>query len=234
MRAAVTFAQSPAVSVAAPPAAFTGVSLVQPVQSAAAPAAVISTSGAMGPAVATTVTPVAATTATPVVAATAVPIKQALAQSVQDAASKAASKVASAAAPVVSQVAQVSSEVILPPLSLQANAAATNRSDCISADHSSERQVKNRYRMARSARQTICRATGIVLHGQILASQVQNVWRVDVIMQIDALKQKAKPSEVVVTPVQTPQPVSGATPVILTPPPVSLGTSTPSLCVPRI
>ena len=125
MRAAVTFAQSPAVSVAAPPAAFTGVSLVQPVQSAAAPAAVISTtSGAMGPAVATTVmpvvattaTPVVATTATPVVATTAVPVKQALAQSVQDAASKAASKVASAAAPVVSQVAQVSSEVTRPPL----------------------------------------------------------------------------------------------------------------------
>ena len=117
MHAAVTFAQSPAVSVAAPPAAFTGISLVQPVQSAAAPAAVISTtSGAMGPAVATTVMPVVATTATPVVATTAVPVKQALAQSVQDAASKAASKVASAAAPVVSQVAQVSSEVTRPPL----------------------------------------------------------------------------------------------------------------------
>ena len=51
-------------------------------------------------------------------------------------------------------------------------------------------------------------------------------------MQVDALKQKAKPSEVVVTPVQTPQPVSGATPVILTPPPVSLVTCTPSPCMP--
>ena len=50
-------------------------------------------------------------------------------------------------------------------------------------------------------------------------------------MQVDALKQKAKPSEVVVTPVQTPQPVSG-TPVILTPPPVSLVTLTSSPCMP--
>ena len=72
----------------------------------------------------------------------------------------------------------------------------------------------------------------MVLHGQILASQVQNVWRVDVIMQVDTLKQKAKPSEVVVTPVQTPQPVSGATPVIMAPPPVSLVTCTPSPCMP--
>ena len=72
----------------------------------------------------------------------------------------------------------------------------------------------------------------MVLHGQILASQVQNVWRVDVTMQVDALKQKAKPSEVVVTPVQTPQPVSGATPVIMAPLPVSLLTCTPSPCMP--
>ncbi|CAK0786293.1 hypothetical protein CVIRNUC_009506 [Coccomyxa viridis] len=62
----------------------------------------------------------------------------------------------------------------------------------------------------------------MVLHGQILASQVPKVWRVDVIMQVDALKQKAKPSEVVVTPVQTPQPVSGATPVIMAPPPPAM------------
>ena len=50
-------------------------------------------------------------------------------------------------------------------------------------------------------------------------------------MQVDALKQKAKPSEVVVTPVQTPQPVSGATPVILTPPPVSLCKPRPCPCM---
>ena len=57
------------------------------------------------------------------------------------------------------------------------------------------------------------------------------IWGAGGTMQVDALKQKTKPSEVVVTPVQTPQPVSG-TPVILTPPPVSLVTPASSPYMP--